>query len=384
MEIPSAKPFFSEEDIQSISQEVSDVLRSGRLILGPYTKKFEQAFRDYCGVSYAVAVSSCTAALEISLRYFNIRGKEVIVPTNTFIATSNAVLYAGGTLVLADIRPETLCLDPADLRRRITPRTGGVIVVHIAGLPCPDIDEIRNICREHGLFLLEDAAHAHGATIGGRKTGSIGDAGCFSFYPTKVMTACTGGMITTNSSALAEYAVSLRHHGVGNGLNHIINLGNDWLMSEIGAVLGHHQLDELESNLAKRNTIAARYIEALAGNSLAVGFSPPSGIRHSYYKYPVFLSPGVEKKILVRRLKDEYGIDIGSVYDPPVHLHPVYQRLFAYPDGSFPNADKTLTHTCCLPMYVRMTPSETDYVITSFLHILPECERAEVAAREGR
>ncbi|MDP2730355.1 MAG: DegT/DnrJ/EryC1/StrS aminotransferase family protein [Dehalococcoidales bacterium] len=378
MGIPSAKPFFSEEDIESISREIPSILRSGRLILGPYTRRFETLFQEYCGVKRAVAVSSCTSALEITLRYYDVVGKEIIVPTNTFIATSNAVLYAGGQTVLADIKPDTLCLDPEDLRQRITPLTKGVIVVHIAGLPCPDINEIQTICKERGLFLIEDVAHAHGATINGKKTGSLGHAGCFSFYPTKVMTTGTGGMITTDDDNLADYAVSLRHHGVGNGLTHIINLGNDWLMDEVTALLGLYQLKALESNLAKRNAIARRYSEALAGTEGVRLFYVPSNIRHSYYKYATFLSPFIDRLKLTERMKEEYDIELGSIYDPPCHLQPVYQRLFGYCFGMYARADETLKHICCLPMFPQITPEEIDYVIKSFKSVLQESKREKI------
>jgi len=213
--IPKTQPFFLDEDIPLILDDIRAVLKSGRLILGPYTQQFEKDFQEYCGVKYAVAVSSCTSALEIVLRYFDVAGKEVILPTNTFIATANAVTYSAGKPVLTDIDPDTLCMCPDDMLRKMTPNTCGVIVVHIAGLIDPAIQRIRQVCRERGIFMIEDASHAHGATLSGEKAGNLGNAGCFSMYPTKVMTTSTGGMITTNDEGLAEYAVSLRHHGVG-------------------------------------------------------------------------------------------------------------------------------------------------------------------------
>ncbi len=374
MEIPSTKPFFNEEDIEKISEDIRLILRSGRLILGPYTQKLEEDFREYCGVKHAVAVSSCTAALEIALRYFNVAGKEVVVPTNTFIASSNAVIYSGGTPVLAEIKPDTLCLDPVDLLNRITPETKGVIVVHIAGLPCPETEEIRDICKKEGLFLLEDVAHAHGAMINGQKTGSLGDAGCFSFYPTKVMTTCTGGMITTNDGDLAEYAISLRHHGVGRDLNDIVNLGNDWLMDEISALLGIYQLRALEANITRRNEIARSYADALMSIDGVEPFNVPPNIRHSYYKYPVLLSQKMDNQKLVEEMKSQCGISLGSVYDPPCHLQPIYQRLFGFRCGMFPTAEATLERVVCLPMFQQMTNQEVDYVLESVRRILPSCQ----------
>jgi dTDP-4-amino-4,6-dideoxygalactose transaminase len=373
MEIPSTKPYFREEDIQAISDQVRSILRSGRLILGDYTQTLEESFREYCGVKHAVAVSSCTAALEIVLRYFDVKGKEVIVPTNTFIASSNAVIYSGGIPILADIKADTLCLDPADLLRRITPATKGVIVVHIAGLPCPEMEEIREICREKGLFLIEDAAHAHGATINDQKTGSLGDAGCFSFYPTKVMTTCTGGMITTDDDGLAEYAISLRHHGVGRDLNNIVNLGNNWLMDEISALLGIYQLRALDANIRRRNDIAQMYADGLMNLDKVELFNIPPHIRHSYYKYPVLLSSTIDKREFVEKMQRDCGISLGSVYDPPCHLQPVYQTLFGFRSGMFPTAEATLKRVVCLPMFQQMTNQEVDYVLQSVRMILPSC-----------
>lgn len=365
MEIPSTRPHFSEDDIAVLQAEIGVILRSGRLILGPYTAEFEKAFREYCGVKHAVAVSSCTAALEIVLRYFDITDKEVIVPTNTFIATANSVIYSGGKPVLADIKSDTLCLDPAEIGKLVTSRTKGVIIVHVAGLPCPEIEEIREICRKRNLFLIEDVAHAHGGTINNKKTGSLGDAGCFSFYPTKVMTTGTGGMITTDDYRLAEFAVSLRHHGVGAGLHHIINLGADWLMDEISAMLGIYQLKALEHHLERRNEIARRYAETLVNIEGIELFKVPAGIRHSYYKYPIFLSTTIDQQDLVNTMKNEFGIELGSIYDPPCHLQPIYKRLYGFYHGIFPVADQVLERTRCLPMFPQMTDEEFDYIIHS-------------------
>jgi perosamine synthetase len=376
MEIPSTKPFFSEEDIQAITDEIRIILRSGRLILGPYTKQLEKSFGEYCGVKHAIAVSTCTSALKIAMNYFGVQGKDVIVPTNTFIATANAVIFSGGNPVLADIKKDTLCLDPIDLVNKITPMTKGVIVVHIAGFPCSDIDEIQAICRERGLFLLEDVAHAHGATINDKRVGSIGEAGCFSFYPTKVMTTCTGGMLTTNNDSLYEYALSMRHYGVGKGLHNIVNLGDDCLMDEISALLGIYQLQSLERNIIRRNQIANIYSEVLRDFAGINIFNVPAHIRHSYYKYPIFLSSDVDKSRLIKRMQDEHGISIGSVYDPPCHLQPIYQNLFGFRQGMFPVADEILKRTCCLPMFQQLSDKEIEYIMNSLKSVLPGCTMA--------
>jgi dTDP-4-amino-4,6-dideoxygalactose transaminase len=378
MDIPSTRPYFRDEDIKAIANEISSILQSGRLILGPYTQEFEDRFRKYCGVKHAIAVNSCTSALEIALRFFNVKNKEVIVPTNTFIATSNAVIYSGGTPILIDIKPETLCLDPDELSKKVTEKTKGVIVVHLAGLPCPDSEKIKLFCEEKGLFMIEDAAHAHGALLNNRKTGSIGDAGCFSFYPTKDMTTCTGGMITTDNSKLADYAVSLRHHGVGNSavgdLKFIVNLGSDWLMDEISAMLGIYQLGALEANISQRNETAGKYRKALANIKEVKLFEVPGNIRHSYYKYPILLSFSIDKTRVIEKMKRTFGIAIGSAYDPPCHLQPIYQELFGFRRGMFPVAEDILGRTICLPMFAQITDEEINYILQSLKDTLADTQ----------
>jgi len=251
MKIPGAKPYI--EDIQEITKDIKRVLESRRLILGPYTRRLEEMFREYIGVKYAIATSSCTSALEIVLRYINVNNKEVIVPANTFIACPNSVIYAGGKVIFADTNKDSFCIDYKDVLKKITPKTKAVMAVHLAGLPVPEIFAIRALCKKKKIFLIEDASHAHGAVIDGRKVGSIGDFGCFSLYPTKIMTSGVGGLITTNNRELADFAKSVRHHGQGESLDRIVNFGNDWLMDELSAVLGVYQLKRLEINVSKRN-----------------------------------------------------------------------------------------------------------------------------------
>ena len=189
------------------------MLKSGRLTDGPYAQEFEKKFAEYNNAKYAVAVSSGSASLDVTLRHYRLRGREVIVPTNTFISTPNSVIFAGGNPVFADMNPDTLGIDVDDVKSRVTDKTAGVIVVHIAGLVCPQINELKEFCQQQNLFLIEDSAHAHGAMMDGKKSGTFSDAGCFSFYPTKVMTACEGGMIITDNEELAKEAQIVRTCG---------------------------------------------------------------------------------------------------------------------------------------------------------------------------
>ena len=332
MNISSSFPFFPEESLNSILDEIKLVLKSGRLTDGPYAQEFERKFAEYNKIKYAVAVNSGTAALEVALRHFKLAGREVIVPTNTFVSTPNSVLFAGGKPVFADMKADTLCIDLDDVRKKLSPKTAGVIVVHIAGLVCPQINEIKELCDEKGLFLLEDAAHAHGAMIDGKMAGTLGDAGCFSFYPTKVMTSCEGGMIITNNSQLAEEARCLRTCGQ-NAERKAVMLGHNWRLNEMAAVVGKHQLENLEEFVSKRNEVARWYEEALSNVEGISLFKTPSNIRHSYYKYPVKLADGIDREKLGFLLKEKYGVETGHVYYPPCHLQPFYMETFGTANG---------------------------------------------------
>src|ERR1700733_298084 len=210
---PSGKPYFLEEDIEEISEGLKEILHSGKMTLSKYTLEFETEFAKYIGVKHAIAANSGTCTLEMIYRSVGVEGKEIITPTNTFIATSNAVIYAGGKPVLADMDADSLGINVEDAFSKVTDKTKAMVVVHIAGLIHPRIDEIRERCEEKGITLIEDAAHAHGATRDGKKAGSLSYAGSFSFYPSKVITSFEGGMITTDDDNLDALARQMRNHG---------------------------------------------------------------------------------------------------------------------------------------------------------------------------
>jgi dTDP-4-amino-4,6-dideoxygalactose transaminase len=316
------------------------------------------------GVKYAVAVNSGTAALEIVLRHYGLKGREVVVPTNTFVATPNTVLFAGGKPVFADIREDTLCIDPEDVKRKISSKTAGVVVVHIAGLVCPQMRELRELCKDHGLFLIEDAAHAHGATFDGKKAGSLADAGCFSFYSTKVMTTGEGGMITTDDKRIADVSVCLRSHGQ-DVRRMMVMLGHNWRMTEIAAILGRHQLSRIEEFVTKRNQVARRYEARLANVKGLSLFKTPANIRHSYYKFPTRVDDGVDVEKLGLVLKRDYGVETGNVYYPPCHMHPFYRENYGMKEGDLPVSERVLRKILCLPMHVGLSEDDVDYVSDS-------------------
>lgn len=369
--VRSVVPLFDEETIRGVQKDMEAMMRSGILTDGPYVAAFEKQFANYCQTNHAVAVNSGTAALEIALRHYGVKGKEVIVPTNTFVATPTSVIFAGGKPVFADMHPDTLCVDPEDVEKKITKQTAGVIVVHIAGLPCPQMEQLREVCEERGLFLIEDAAHAHGASIDNVKTGKLADAGCFSFYPTKVMTSGEGGMLVTDNEKLAKEARFMRNHGLDRS-RIMVKLGHNWCLSEAGAIIGMHQLEKLEGFLRRRREIAQEYETLLNGVAGVTLFRTPANIKHSYYKYPIRLDPKVDRAKVASALKEKYCIETGSIYYPPCHLHPFFMETYGCKEGDLPVAEAVLKSVLCLPMHPGLTSEDAKYVSQALVNCLPE------------
>ncbi len=378
-DIFSSKPYFPEESIRKILQDTEKILRGYRLTQGDFVRQFENSFAQTIGVKHAIATTSGTSSLEIILRYFNVLGKEVIVPTNTFIASSNSVILAGGKPVFCDIDPETLCMDPEDLRTKIGPNTKAVMMVHFGGFIPPYMGEIVKIANQNKLILIEDAAHAHGAQFEGKKAGAIGDAGSFSFYQSKVITSCEGGMITTDDDSLAEFAHSLLNHGAGpiddamlrKGYNdNFTRIGNNWRMHEITAVVGLSQLEILDDILRMKHNIAQKYIENLSDlgeikllQTKDIGYKK---IVHSYYRFSAMLDRSIDRYVFAEDMKRKFGIRIVWSYYPPCHLKPVYRDLYGYWEGMCPQAEEILKHNIFLPIYPQLTDAEVAYIIKVF------------------
>jgi dTDP-4-amino-4,6-dideoxygalactose transaminase len=361
--VAAALPAFPEEDLPEILHSIEEILRSGWLILGKYTHDFEESFRQYVGTEYAVAVNSCTTALQITLRFMGAKDREVIMPVNNFPGVVTAALSEGVRPVLAEMDTQSFCMDVNDAIERVTPKTAGMIVVHIAGRIPPGMERLRKFCSQRGLFLIEDASHAHGAEIDGRKAGNLADAACFSFYPTKIMTTGTGGMITTDNSELARFAQSVRHHGQGSDKALFIRQGNDWCMNEIQAVLGLQQLRRLDENVEHRNRIVNRYREGLERETWLTIPSCPDSVRHAYYKLPVLLDKNLDTQRFRRILGEEFLVENGTIYDPPCHLQPVFSEFFSLQKGSFPSAESALTRQFCPPVHSTLPLAEVDRVI---------------------
>jgi perosamine synthetase len=371
MNIPSARIYFPEEDRREILKQIDGILTSGQLTLGKYGKEFEQKFAEYVGTKYAVAVSSGTSALEIILRALDIQGFSVIVPTNTFFATPASVIHAGCKVIFADIADD-LCIDPVSVKERITKDTRAIIVVHIGGLISPRIAEIQQICQKYGLFLIEDAAHAHGSTLNGKKAGSFGVAAAFSFYPTKVMTSGEGGMITTDDEKIYQRALVFRDQGKAGFFGNVhTEMGYNWRMSEIHAAIGLSQFARLEGFIASRRKAAAIYDKELAKVKNLIPLKIPPGSRSNYYKYAAILKDGIDRAALKKELKEKYSVGLsGEVYELPCHLQPIFKNLGGFKEGDFPVAEDLCRRQICLPVFAGMTEDEAKYVVNSLKEVL--------------
>ena len=357
-----ADPHFSEEDRQWIHGEI-DAILDGTLSMGQNVQAFEREFATRIGTRHAIAMNSCTAALEAALLSRNVAGREVIVPAETFIATGMAVHLAGARPVFAEIAEATLCLDLEDVKRKVTANTAGVLLVHMAGLITPDILEFRRFCDVNGLFLVEDAAHAPGARHAGGEAGSIGHAGCFSFFPTKVITAGEGGMLTTNEDDIAAYARCYQNRGrdMQSPVERYVMPGRNVRMTETAALFGRVQLSHLDEFLARRRRIAAIYGEALASVRQVRLLLPAKLEFSSFWKVPLILDRSIDRALLTERMAAA-GIAVDSAYQPAMHLQPVFRDLYASAEGLLPRTEDILSRHLCLPCHPRMTDEDVVYV----------------------
>jgi dTDP-4-amino-4,6-dideoxygalactose transaminase len=371
MKIPAAKIYFPEEDRKELLKQIDDILESGQLTLGKYTREFEERFAEYVGTKYAIAVNSGTSALEIPLRALDVEGHSVIVPTNTFFATPASVIHASGEVIFADVT-ENLCIDAESVKENIRDDTKGVIVVHIGGIVPPQIEEIEAICEDKGLFLIEDAAHAHGSTLNEKMAGGFGDAAAFSFYPTKVMTSGEGGIVTTNDKKIYERALVFRDQGKAGFYGNVhTEMGYNWRMSEIHAAIGLSQFTRLEEFIRDRREIAKIYDEELMRIEEVTPIMIPPNVESNYYKYVALLDGGIDRAIIKKELKEKYDVGLsGEVYELPCHLQPIFKEMYSFKEGDFPVAEDICRRQICLPVFATMTEEQAKYVVDSLKEVL--------------
>ena len=368
-QIPAARIQFLPEDRDWIAERIIEVLTTGQLTLGKYGARFEENFALFCGCRHAVSVNSGTSALEIIFRTLGVEGKDVLVPTNTFFATAAAVVHAGGTPILMDMDSDSFGIQPEDVERSLTAKTAGVVVVHIGGIVSRRIKELRELCDQKGIWLVEDAAHAHGSSFQGAKAGTFGIAGAFSFYPTKVMTAAEGGMIVTDDGRIAEESRIYRDQGKASFTqNAHIRMGYNWRMSEPHAIIGLKHLERLPAMISDRRKIAMVYDEGLKDfHNLQCLHVPAEGICN-YYKYIAIFEGMKDRKALKGLLRERYGVSLsGEVYEEPLHKQPVFKQ---YATGPLLASEDYCARHICLPIYSGMKEGEAQWVINALKEVI--------------
>ena len=345
--IPIAKPILSGKEIEGIRA----VLDSGILAQGKAVAEFEEKFAEYVGTSHGVATNSGTSALHTALAALGVgEDDEVITTSFTFIATATSILMQRASPVFCDIDPQTYNIDPDLVQEAITKRTKAIIAVHLYGLPC-DMKPIMDIAQDNGLKVVEDACQAHGAEYRGKKAGSFGDAGIFSFYPTKNMTTGEGGMVTTSDSQVAEKARMVRNHGQSQRYVHEI-MGYNYRMTNIAAAIGLSQLKMLDQFNAKRRENAGYYDKSLFVKTPFV----PEGMKHVYHQYTIEVE---EREEFLKHL-EKHGVGYGVHYPIPVHKQPLFRD---YNEITLPNTEASSQRVVSLPVHPGLTKEERELIV---------------------
>ena len=368
--IPLSDIDMDEEEIG----EVTKVLKSKWLSMGPVTQQFEEEFARYLSVKHAFGVSSGTAALHIAHKVLGIReGDEVIVPSLTFVATANSALYCGAKPAFADITSlDNFNISPDDILEKITDKTKAITIVHYGGYPCY-MGAIMEIANDYDLRVIEDAAHAPGAEYKGKRCGTIGDVGCFSFFANKNLVTGEGGMIVTNDDALAGKIRIMRSHGMttltwdrhkGHAHSYdVVDIGFNYRINEMASALGLVQLKKLDGNNEKRRKIVEEYRKGLENISgISVPFKDYKE-KSSYHIFPILLSKDTLRSKLIDRLKEK-GIQT-SIHYSPIHLFTFYRKKFGFKEGMLPKTEFVGEHEVTLPLYPLMGKEDVEFIAES-------------------
>ena len=353
--IPIAKPIIADDEID----EVVKVLRSGFIAQGPKVAEFEEKFAEYLGVKHAVAVSSGTTALHLALLAAGIGpNDEVITTPFTFAATGNSVLHVGAKPVFIDIDNKTYNLNPENIENAITDKTKAVMPVHLYGQPA-EMDTIKQIAEDHDLIVIEDAAQAHGAVYKGKKAGSLGDMGCFSFYPTKNMTTSEGGIITTENEEMAEKARVLRSHGESERYTHVV-LGYNFRMTDIAAAIGIVQLKKLDKFNEKRIANAKYLTERIDKiNGITAPFVS-ADVKHVYHQYTIRV--GKSRRNELMEFLNSRGIGTGIHYPKPIYKQKLYKELGF--SASCPEAEAASSEVLSLPVHPSLEKNDLEKIVS--------------------
>ncbi len=364
--IPTAAPVIGELE----RRYVLEALDSGWVSsAGPFVERFEREFAAYVGVREAVSVSNGSVALHLVLHALGVKaGDEVIVPDCTFVATAHAVLMCGAVPVFVDVDPETLCMDPRAVKRAFSPRTRAIIPVHLYGHPA-ELSELSELAQAHGVPLIEDAAQAHGATYAGRRVGSLGIAGCFSFFGNKVMTTGEGGMVTTNDPVFAERLRYLKDHGMRPERRYYHDeLAFNYRITNLQAALGVAQLEQIEGFIARKRAIAARYRELLA-DVAGLGFQQERAPAKNIYWMPCVLTPRPADQVITELRR--HDVDSRPVFVPMSELpHLSGYPRFGVDSDDCPVARELREHGLVLPCGCNLTEAEQQQVVQALRTVL--------------
>ena len=349
-----------------------DILSSDRpLGESKYVKEFEDKFGKLINAKYTIACSNGTTAIEMALKAIDVKGKKVLIPSNTFFATSVAVTNAGGIVELVDMEPESFSLCPKDLESKLTPEVGAVIIVHIGGIISHKISKIVDLCKKMNVPLIEDAAHAHLSKKGKYVAGTIGEIACFSFFPTKVMTTGEGGIVSTNNKKYYETMKSIKNFGrdIKDAGIIVNNDGNNFKINEFTGLLGSIECDRVESRIEKRTILLERYYNNLKSTKYSVIKQKGDGVC-SYYK-AIVITP-INGSWLKSYCKERNISLTGEVYKIPVHLQPLYKEQFSY--VNLPNTDYYCNHHICPPHSPELSLEEVDYICDTLKQALVDYE----------
>ncbi len=359
--IPSNQPLLGAEELAA----VTEVLQSGMLThksgAGPFTLRFEKAFAKFVGARHAIAVNSGTAALHAALLAFDMKpGDEVIAPPFSFIATTNMVLLAGAKVVFADISPDTFTLDPEKVKAAITSQTKAIMPVHLYGHPA-DMDPLLELAENHNIKLIEDACQAHGSKYQKRNVGTIGHVGCFSLYPSKVITTGEGGLLTTNDDELAERLRQIRTHGEIRPYEYV-TLGHNYRLPELQSAIGLAQMNRLPEFLQRRKANAEYLTEHLKDiETIGLPIEAPWAT-HNWYLYTIRI-PQSRKRDAVQKALIKAEIGAAIYYEVPLHLTPIYRQLFQYKEGLMPFSEQAAKEVLSLPVHPALTEEERVWVV---------------------
>jgi dTDP-4-amino-4,6-dideoxygalactose transaminase len=368
-------------------REVLKVLRSKWLSTGPVTERFEKAYSHYLGGGFAVAVSNGTAALHLALACMDLRqGDEVILPSLTFVATANAVLYVGGRPIFADIvSADDLNISPEEIEKKVSKRTKAILVMHYGGYPC-DMESILAIAKQHRLHVIEDAAHAPGSEYHGEKCGTLGTMGCFSFFANKNLVTGEGGMVFTRNQAFAERVRTMRSHGMkalswdkyrGHLSRYDIgDLGYNYRTTEIQSALGLVQLRKLNLNNQKRRKLVEAYRRELQGTEgISIPF-PKYGPGPSYHLFCVLISPSIPRDKVMDGLRG-HGIQT-SIHYAPVHLFSLYRRQFGHKKGMLPKTEEVSRREVTLPLHPGMDGDDVRWIAKKLRGVIRNLKQGRV------